>query len=138
VACAVAGTPVASESLKAAAKPNLGTQLQFTSGPNTINVSIGPQDWQVTCNGTVKSGKYNPSATKAHSVTVAWVASVTPGVEGYFVYRDGVRLNLGPVAALSYEDLAVVSGKTYGYVVTAVEGGVESVPSDPPAVAVIP
>jgi hypothetical protein len=62
----------------------------------------------------------------AHSVTLNWVASSTPNVT-YRVYRSLtsggpyslVRSNVGVV---SYFDTAVEGGRTYYYVVTAVDG----------------
>ena len=63
---------------------------------------------------------------------------------GYNVYRSTVsggpyaRITSGPDGSLSYTDIAVSAGKSYFYVVTAVEGnGTESTYSNQ-AMAVIP
>jgi fibronectin type 3 domain-containing protein len=74
-----------------------------------------------------------------HSVTLTWEASpAAPGVSvaGYNVYRSTTAA--GPFVKLAsrvpgppYEDRLVVSGRTYFYVVTAVDrSGRESVYSD--------
>jgi hypothetical protein len=71
-----------------------------------------------------------------HSVALSWTASVTPGVNGYNVFRATTSggygptpLNPSPVSAAAYTDTNVVSGQQYFYVVTALEGGVSSADS---------
>jgi hypothetical protein len=67
------------------------------------------------------------SATSAHSVTLNWVASTSANVAGYSVYRGSTTggpytvLTPTPVPGTSYVDATVESGKTYFYVVTAVD-----------------
>ena len=67
-----------------------------------------------------------------HSTTLNWTASVS-SVVGYNVYSGAVsggpyaRLTSSPVTLLNYKDSTVQSGKTYYYVVTAVNStGAES------------
>jgi hypothetical protein len=79
----------------------------------------------------------NGVAPLAHRVDITWNASISSGVQGYNVYRSGV--SGGPYSkitptlaatALSFGDGSPVSGKTYFYIVTAVDGsGVESLAS---------
>lgn len=63
----------------------------------------------------------------AHSVTLSWTASISPGVAGYHVYRATrthgpyVRINSEPVTTTSYQDPDVLGGRTYYYVVTALD-----------------
>ena len=62
-----------------------------------------------------------------HTVILTWDASASPGVVGYYVYRG--NLSGGPytkttaqsVNALDYYDIGIQSGKTYYYVVTAID-----------------
>ena len=80
--------------------------------------------WAVICIGLACCHKAQP-----HSVTLRWEAPrVTPGVsiQGYNVYRSttsgGPYVKLVPrVAGPPYEDTLVLSGRTYFYVVTAVD-----------------
>jgi hypothetical protein len=78
------------------------------------------------------------------SVELNWVASVTPAVVGYRVYRGTAsggpytELTPTPVAALTYTDTAPQSGRTYFYVVTAVDGGNNASVHSDEAVAVVP
>ena len=65
---------------------------------------------------------------QAPKATATWVASTTPTVTQYAVYRDNVPLATTP--ALSYEDATLVPGATYTYHVTSMDGGVESIPSN--------
>ena len=61
-------------------------------------------------------------------VAVTWIASVSTGVAGYNVYRSNVsggpytKINPSVVAALDYNDINVVKGNFYYYVLTAVNG----------------
>ena len=99
------------------------------------NAANSPADESLTGGGAV---------TAQHSVTLSWAASSSRGVVGYNVYRSPVsggpyaRITSGPDGSLSYTDIAVSAGKSYFYVVTAVEGnGTESTYSNQ-AMAVIP
>lgn len=72
-------------------------------------------------------------SSTAHSVALNWAASSSSGVTGYYVYRSTVsgssytRITSSVVNALKYTDATVSSGKTYYYVVTAVNSsGAES------------
>ena len=83
------------------------------------------------------------NAQKAHSVKLSWNASAS-AVNGYYVYRGDSsngpfsRLTGFLLAGLSYTDSTVLSGNSYTYYVTAVDGaGVESAPSNQ-TVATIP
>jgi hypothetical protein len=99
------------------------------------NAANSPADESLTGNGGVAA---------QHSVTLSWAASSSTGVVGYNVYRSiasggpYARITSGPDGSLSYTDGAVSAGKSYFYVVTAVEGnGTESTYSNQ-AMAVIP
>ncbi len=61
-------------------------------------------------------------------IVLAWNA--VPGASSYTVYRDGAKVQDG-LAAPGWTDMAVVSGRTYAYTVTATGPGGESVPSMP-------
>lgn len=81
---------------------------------------------------TVESLTGSGTAPVAHSVDLSWTAS-TSTVAGYNVYRGGVsggpysRINSGVDPSTIYTDSTVLSGQTYYYVVTAVDGsGTES------------
>lgn len=78
-----------------------------------------------------------------HTVILTWVASSSPGVVGYNVYRGTVnggpyaKITAQPVNALDYSDIAIQSGKTYYYVVTSIDtSNVESVNSNQTSAAV--
>jgi len=89
-----------------------------TNSPNSVSVA-----------GTGVSGT-------SHSVTLNWAASSSSGVVGYYVYRSTTsgssysRINSSALSAVKYTDGTVSSGKTYYYVVTAVNSsGTESAKS---------
>jgi Abnormal spindle-like microcephaly-assoc'd, ASPM-SPD-2-Hydin len=80
----------------------------------------------------------NGITPQAHSVDVSWNASTTSNLRGYNVYRGTttggpytkISSTLSPTT-LAFTDLAPVSGASYYYIVTAVDGtGVESTPSN--------
>jgi fibronectin type 3 domain-containing protein len=60
------------------------------------------------------------------SVTLSWVASTSPDIAGYNVYRGTVsggpyaQLNSSLVPGTTYLDASVLPGSTYFYVTTAV------------------
>jgi fibronectin type 3 domain-containing protein len=60
-----------------------------------------------------------------HSAALSWIAS-SSSVAGYNVYSGTVsggpynKITTSPVATVSYKDSSVQSGKTYYYVITAV------------------
>jgi len=67
------------------------------------------------------------SGTGTHDVIVAWSASKTSDIEGYYVYRgttsggeSSTPLNSTPAAATAYDDDAVQAGQTYYYKVATV------------------
>ncbi|MCX6629611.1 MAG: choice-of-anchor D domain-containing protein, partial [Candidatus Solibacter sp.] len=75
---------------------------------------------------------------------MAWTASITPNVAGYYIFRSTAsggpytKVNSSPVIGTTWADIDVVGGQTYYYVATAVDGSnVESVYSNE-ATAVIP
>jgi fibronectin type 3 domain-containing protein len=99
------------------------------------------QSGKVSLSGRVASG----GKKGQHWVELTWVASTTPTVIGYNIYRGVAsggpytKMNSNVIAPVTYSDNIVVKGQTYYYVTTAIDGdGVtESVYSNE-AVAVIP
>src|SRR5450631_3846673 len=61
-----------------------------------------------------------------HIAFLYWIASTSPNVAGYRMYRSTVqgknytRLNTSPVTGTFFRDSGTVSGKTYYYVATTV------------------
>jgi len=88
----------------------------------------------ISNNASGSSQTVSFSGTGIHDVILSWVASTTPGVVGYNVYRgitsggeSTTPLNSSPVAAgctstttCIYSDATVVAGTTYYYTVAAV------------------
>jgi hypothetical protein len=126
-----------------AAGSSVPFQLTFapqTSGTISANVSFAsnasssPTVEVVTGSGTMPQ----------HSVALGWNTSTSSGVVGYNIYRGTVstgpytRINSALDPAPYDTDSTVLGGKTYYYVVTAVDSaGAESAYSTP-ATAVIP
>jgi len=79
-----------------------------------------------------------------HSVTLTWIASTSPNVLGYTIYRGTAsngpyaRITPLPVAGTTFTDNAVQSGQTYYYVATAVDNSGRESGYSNPAQAVIP
>ncbi len=90
---------------------------------------------QRVINATLPGGTcVTGSGTIAHSVTLNWVASTTPGVT-YNVYRRSTSGTYSSplassISTTSYTDSTVQSGQTYYYVVTAANSGGESARSN--------
>jgi hypothetical protein len=93
-------------------------------------------------NSVAVSGTAVSSTT--HSVSLNWAASTSSGVVGYHVYRSSVsgssysRITSGALSGLKYADGTVSSGKTYYYVVTAVNSSGEESAHSGQVTAVIP
>lgn len=92
---------------------------------------------------SVPLGGTGAAADSHRSVSLRWAASSSTGVIGYNVYRsnsaNGVfaKMNAAVDAVTDYSDSSVSSGKTYFYVVTAVDAQhVESAFSTPASVSV--
>ena len=79
-----------------------------------------------------------------HTVSLSWLASTSPTVAGYSVYRGTAsggpytKLNSSLATGTSYVDGAVQAGQTYYYVVTAVDAGNNSSVYSNEAQAVVP
>jgi poly(3-hydroxybutyrate) depolymerase len=68
------------------------------------------------------------SGATASSMVISW-AAVT-GASGYFVYRNGTKVNTTAATGTSYTDTGLTAGTTYSWAVTAVDGnGAESAAS---------
>lgn len=114
------------------------------SAAGTVNATLavaatGLATLDVSLAGT---GVVAASSPTPHQATLAWNAS-TSVVDGYNVYRGSTsggpytRINASTLTALTFDDLNVVAGQTYYYVVTATAAGVESSYSNE-VLAVIP
>jgi hypothetical protein len=83
-------------------------------------------------------------SSTTHSVALNWAASSSSGVVGYYVYRSSVsgssytRITSEALNALKYADGTVSAGKTYYYVVTAVNSSGEESAHSGQVTAVIP
>jgi beta-galactosidase len=119
----------------------------------SLNITFQPASaGNVTGSVTVASNASAPAVVTlsgsgvqlvTHTVGLSWIQS-TSTVAGYYVYNSQVsggpytKLTSSAVAQPSYSDTSVQSGKTYYYVVTAVDsGGMES-PYSNQATAAIP
>lgn len=82
--------------------------------------------------GAANNTQMTLTITVNHTAVLTWTASTDPNVSGYNVYRGSVsggpytKLNSNPFNALDYNDVTVVSGHTYFYVVTAISSAGES------------
>jgi hypothetical protein len=83
-------------------------------------------------------------AGTAHSVSLSWVASASPNVVGYKVYRGTASggpytlLNPAVVSGTTFTDTTVGAGQTYYYAVTAVDSSNNASVYSNEAAAVVP
>jgi fibronectin type 3 domain-containing protein len=79
-----------------------------------------------------------------HNVTLTWVASTSPNIAGYIVYRGTTSggpyaaVNTGLVVGTTYMDSSVQPGLTYYYVAKAVDTSGNESGYSTPATAVVP
>jgi len=118
----------------------------YTLTPSNTGYSFSPANQSVTVNGANQTGvNFTATAQQTHTVALSWVASTSPTITGYNVYRSTVngsgyvKINGSTlVTVLSYTDTTVQNAATYYYVTTAVDStGTESSYSNQ-ATAVIP
>ena len=122
---------VNSADVQAATNMALGLALCTASltGVNSCNIVVVQRVIVAASGGTCLT------STGLHVVDLTWTASTSSGVAGYKVYRG--TTSGGPYTLLaavgnvaSYRDTTVLSGQSYFYVVTALDGsGNESVSS---------
>jgi hypothetical protein len=124
-----------------------GLSYGFILGPTqtaTLNVTFAPAaTGSVTGSVTITSDAANSPVSVGlsgmgvqpvtHSATLSWIASSTPGVTGYNVYRATTSggyttpSNPTPISGPQFTDPTVQPGQTYYYVVNAIDAaGVES------------
>mgnify|MGYP000911802109 FL=1 len=88
---------------------------------------------QITGAGRISGTGYIQAS---HSITLNWVASESPGVVGYRIYRSSAQggpytLYAFGIKGVQYTDTSVRSGETWYYVARAVDAqGNESVDSN--------
>jgi fibronectin type 3 domain-containing protein len=112
--------------------------------PSNTGYAFTPSSQNATVSGANITGlNFTVVTVQAHTATANWTAS-TSVVSGYNVYRGTVsggpytKLSGSLIGALTYADTTVLSGRTYFYVTTSVDGsGNESVFSNE-GTAVIP
>ncbi len=123
---------VGPEDVQLAANMSLGVAPCTAAilGPNVCNVVVVQRVINAALGGACVVGT-------PRTVTLNWVASVSPGVTGYNVYRSVTsggpytQLNSAPVTATTFDDNVVEAGQTYYYVVKAKDNaGNESGPSN--------
>lgn len=91
-----------------------------SSGNISISTSASAAAVRIPVSGSGQQGA-------AASVALNWVASSSPGVVGYDVYRSTVSggaytvLNSSAVASTQFTDASVAAGQMYYYVVTSVD-----------------
>jgi fibronectin type 3 domain-containing protein len=98
------------------------SQTGYSFSPSTAAVSISG----ASVNGVNFSAAALPPISR--TVSLSWMASTSPNIVGYNVYRATasgggyVKLNGSPVSGTSYIDASVIAGQVYYYVATAVDG----------------
>lgn len=76
--------------------------------------------------------QYGIQIGPGHSVDLKWIASATPGITSYNIYRSTISgsafTKIASVSAVTlvYTDGGLPAGNTYFYVITSVSSGGES------------
>jgi len=99
---------------------SLGGRTLLMRGPESAAVEFTLRDvypppvpTDVTAVGFEENG--------AFAVDLIWQPVEDPGLAGYNVYRNGVKVNTALVTEPGFHDVGAVAGKTYKYGVTAVD-----------------
>jgi hypothetical protein len=120
----------------------------YVVAPSQSGYTFTPSTAAVSITGASKTGvNFTSTAvppTTSRSIRLSWTASTTPNIKGYYVYRASVaggaytKLNASPVAATTYLDSGVPSGRTYYYVATTVNNNNNESTYSTLATAVVP
>jgi hypothetical protein len=121
--------------------------LNVQFDPTVAGASTGSVAVSTNCSmGAMAISVSGTGMTPANEISLSWDAPSNPteAPTGYNVYREAstdtayTLLNSISNGATAYVDTAVVSGTTYNYYVTSIDGlGNESAPSNPTTVSVL-
>jgi uncharacterized protein DUF4082/carboxypeptidase family protein len=120
----------------------------YVVAPSMAGYTFSPSTASVSISGASKTG-VNFTATAVpnpipHTVSLSWKASTSSNVTGYNVYRASVaggaytKMTAAPMAGTAWIDRSVVSGRTYYYVATTVDGNSKESGYSNLATAVVP
>lgn len=143
VSVAGAGFSVSGVSSGVTLMPTQTATLTVTFDPTTTGTVSGAS---ITVTSNAATLQIPLSGTGAQfSVALAWTASTSTDVVGYYAYRSTTLgsgyAKLNPSAAVSaeqYSDTTVSAGQTYYYVVTAVDNNGNESTFSSPATAIVP
>jgi len=113
--------------LNLSAGQSVNYTVKFT--PASSGAASANLTFSATGATAVESLSGTGAAASSHSVSLTWNRSTSSSVVGYNVYRGTVsggpysKINSALEASTGYSDASVVAGRTYYYVVTAVDGG---------------
>lgn len=117
----------------------------YTVTPSNSGYTFSPANQSVTINGANQTGvNFTATVTQSHTVALSWIASTTPTVVSYNVYRSTgncnslVKINPSPITTLAYTDATVANTTTYCYAATAVDSNSLESGFSTTATAVIP
>jgi hypothetical protein len=118
--------------------------FSVTFGPTAAGSATGSLSIVSNATNSPTVSSLSGMGVNQHTVTLTWVASTSPNITGYDVYRGDAsggpytKLDSSPVTGTAYTDTTVEAGQTYYYVTTAVNSqGVQSSDSNQ-ATAVVP
>ncbi len=105
---------------------------------NLANIQIDPNHWVLNRGYTVNYFQLTQCLPANHRVTLYWNALACPTpLNGYNIYRKNLttnvtlKLNMFPLAQLTYIDNGAVNGTAYQYYIKAVDqDGFESLPTN--------
>jgi large repetitive protein len=142
---ALVGDTVTFTAVVSAAGSVPGGSVQFYDGAATLGTAQLANGWASVSTSRLSAGEHWITATYAggggygassatitqtvlHAASLSWNASASTNVAGYNVYRASAhggpyaKINAAPAPGLTYTDTSVISGQTYYYVCTAVDG----------------
>jgi hypothetical protein len=117
-----------------------GVDASNDAATDAAAAETGNLDAATDSGSGASDGGSGDGASRVHSVTLAWTASVTPGVT-YDAYRSQgctgtYTLLASGLTLTTWRDPAVTSGQTYCYVTTALNANGESLHSNSAQVVV--
>jgi fibronectin type 3 domain-containing protein len=126
-------------------EPGQSTTLTSTFAPSATGVASGKITVSSNASNSPASILLSGSgvAPGAHSVALSWTGGAS-GITGYHTYSSTVsggpfvRMTSTPLSSPSYTDTSVQSGRTYHYVVTAINSSDQESAYSSEVTAIVP
>lgn len=94
--------------------------VRFQDSVGNVSVSYSDSITLDTSTAPVDVSNLDATPNDDGSITLYWTASISNDINGYYVYRDAVKISSELINVTNYIDSNTINGTTYTYKVTSV------------------